>query len=162
SIAVDRTTGPNRGRVYVAWNESLDWFQFASSLGSAISEPVETGLNNVAANAKSFSVGNVLRGSLASQNDLDWFKFSLTAGPGVTVSGAVYGGYRVKTNFASNTGERGRDQRDAFITSSDNGTTWTIPVRVNDDAVGFDEYLSEVAVGADGCPYVSWFDFRDD
>jgi flagellar hook capping protein FlgD/pre-peptidase len=226
SITVDRTAGPNRGRVYLAWNESLDWFQFAGPVGSPISEPAETGLNNFAANAKSFSVGNVLRGSLANQNDLDWFKFSLAAGqsitvwadslqgsmfyscrilapnpdslqrlcfggttavssattqsvymftapatgtyylrvagPGSTVAGAVYGNYRVKTNFASNQGERGRDQRDAFITFSDNGTTWATPVRVNDDAVGFDEFLSEVAVGADGCPYVSWFDFRDD
>lgn len=225
SIAVDRTTGPNRGRVYLAWNESLDWFQFLAT-GAGISEPAETGLNNTYANATAFTPGNTLRGTLSNAIDLDVFKFNLSAGQsmiawvdsirdsttytlrvfaanpdsvqrlcftGVTspttgngkqsgfmftapvtatyylrmaaasVGGAIFpGGYRVLTNTCFNTGERSRDQRDVFVTHSDDGASWTTPTRVNDDNPGFDEFLGEVTVAADGCPYVSWFDFRDD
>ena len=35
-------------------------------------------------------------------------------------------------------------------------------MRVNDDLPRFDDWLPEVIVGSDGCPYVSWFDWRDD
>lgn len=72
--------------------------------------------------------------------------------------------YRVRVVQANrNVGlERGRDQRDIFVTYSDNGTTWSTPTQVNTDGVGFDNFLPEVAVGSDGNPYVFWFDFRDD
>ena len=33
--------------------------------------------------------------------------------------------------------------------------SWATPVRVNDDAIGYDDYLPEVAVGGDGLPYVA-------
>jgi hypothetical protein len=58
---------------------------------------------------------------------------------------------------------RGRDQRDAFVaTSTDGGTTWLTPVRVDDDAALYDNWLPEVAVGRDGYPCAMWFDFRND
>lgn len=227
SIAVDRTTGTNRGRVYLAWNESIDWYQYAVAIhsGSHVNEPAtDTGLNNVARNAVAFTPGDTLRGSLSGSADLDYFKFNLNAGQSITVfadslqsfltytcrifapapdsvqrlcfggatsasatpsraiymftapvtgtyylrmagisaTNAQFGPYRVVTNFATKGSERGRDQRDVFVNFSDNGTTWSIPVRVNTSAVGLDEYLAEITVGADGCPYVSWFDFRND
>jgi hypothetical protein len=58
--------------------------------------------------------------------------------------------------------ERGRDQRDGFVSWSDNGVTWSTPTRINDDPVGYDLFLPELAVGADGSPYSTWYDFRDD
>ncbi len=71
--------------------------------------------------------------------------------------------YRIRMAQANNTGERGRDQRDVFVTSSANGgVSWTAPARANDDAVGFDNWLPEVEVGGDGYPYVKWYDHRDD
>ncbi|HET7225004.1 MAG TPA: FlgD immunoglobulin-like domain containing protein [Candidatus Eisenbacteria bacterium] len=227
SIAVDRTPGPNRGRVYLAWNESLDWFQFITT-GSPIAEPTETSANNFALNATPFTPGNTVHGVLNTSGDRDYFKFNLTAGQsmvawvdstrdstaytlrvfapspdstqflcftgqtspatnsnGATQSGFMFtapvtatyflrvasaggagtiypGGYRVLTNFVVNTGERSRDQRDVFVTHSDDGSTWSTPTRVNDDNPGFDEFLGEIAVSPDGCPYASWFDFRDD
>lgn len=71
-------------------------------------------------------------------------------------------GYRVRTVAGARGAERGRDQRDLFVTRSDDGVAWAAPVRVNDDAIGYDDYLPEVAVGGDGLPYVAAYDFRDD
>src|SRR6185503_7151307 len=56
---------------------------------------------------------------------------------------------------------RARDHRDVFVTTSDNGTAWTTPVRVNGDAGHFDDWLPEVAVAGNGNAYVQWFDWRD-
>lgn len=72
------------------------------------------------------------------------------------------GHYHISTAVGVRAGERGRDQRDVFVSSSDDGVTWSTPVRANDDAVGYDDYLPEVTVGADGDVYVDWYDFRDD
>ena len=71
-------------------------------------------------------------------------------------------GYRIRTALGTRGGERGRDQRDAFVTWSDDGVTWSDPARVDDDAVGYDDWLPEVAAGSDGCVYATWFDHRDD
>ncbi len=225
SIAVDRTTGSHRGRVYVTWNESWD---VVSQLFYANSGKVETEPNSWAAGATAFTPGQTLRGYLASTTppDLDYWKFTLSAGQSVvfwadsipvkttytlrlfaptpdslqklaygaeldsTVSspttaffgfcapvagtyflrmaGAYIGKsrpfrYRILTGYGAPSAiYRARDQRDVCLAWSDNGTTWSAPVRVNDNAIGFDDYLPEVAVGPDGCPYVTWFDYRED
>src|SRR5439155_18851743 len=72
------------------------------------------------------------------------------------------GGYRVRTGFGVRGTERGRDQRDVFVSWSDDGSAWSVPARVNDDPVGFDDFLAEVGVGGDGFPYAAWFDYRDE
>ena len=78
------------------------------------------------------------------------------------LAGGTLGGYRISTGIAAVGSERGRDSRDAFVSYSDNGTIWSAPARVVDAASRYNEYLPEVAVGADGMPYVTWFDWRDD
>jgi hypothetical protein len=60
------------------------------------------------------------------------------------------------------TGDRVRDSRDIMAAASANGTTWPLPVRVNDDPGWFHNWLPEVAVPSDGNPYVMWYDWRDD
>jgi hypothetical protein len=75
---------------------------------------------------------------------------------------SVPGGYRVRTGPGVRASERGRDQRDVFVSLSDGGSGWSAPLRVNDDVVGLDNYLPEIGVGADGCPYVMWADHRDE
>lgn len=214
SIAVDRTTGPNRGRVYIAYHESFNYYDdFLGTLPAL----VETESNNTSGTADPFTPGATLRGTLTN-SDQDWFSFSATAGShyiffvdsipaplysarifcsdGIQqlsfagdlnspagsqavlvwtapttatyyfrmfwVSGAGTGNYRVQTGIGAKGAEPGRDQRDAFVTSSDNGTTWNAPVRINNDAARFDNWLPEVIVGGDGNPYAMWFDWRDD
>jgi hypothetical protein len=223
SITVDRTTGPNRGRIHAAWGETWDILgqTFYVNTGK-----VEVESNNTTATATLFTPGQTLRGTVTTGNptDYDYWKFALTAGQTVvfwadslsskatytlrlfaptpddaqrlafgaesdsTVSSpghsyfsftAPVAGtyflrmapyyttsrlfrYRILTAFGTPGSGYGRDTRDVFACWSDNGTAWSAPVRVNDDGIGFDEFLPEVAVGADGCPYVTWFDYRED
>ena len=222
SITVDRTAGPNRGRIHAAWGETWDILgqTFFVNTGKVEVEP-----DNTTATATLFTPGQTLRGTVTtgSPADYDYWKFPLTAGQTAIfwtdslTSKATYtfrlfapspddaqrmafGGesdstsstgqafysftapvagtyflrmapyystsrlfkYRILTAFGTPGAGYGRDTRDVFTCRSDDGTTWSTPVRVNDDAIGFDEFLPEVVVGADGCPYVTWYDYRED
>lgn len=216
SIAVDRSMGVNRGRVHLAWTESIDRYDDpVNTLGPG----VERENNNAFVRATPFTPGQLLRGSLSSTSDLDYFSFTATAGasyvlecdsvPGplytmrvfcgqdtttrlafagdvtapaggrgyiiwtapasgtyylrmACVSGAATGGYRISTGVAGVGVERARDSRDVFASHSDDGTDWSTPALVSDAPPRYDEFLPEVMVAADGMPYVSWLDWRDD
>jgi hypothetical protein len=215
SIAVDRTTGPNRGRVYVTWNECYDHYE---DFFNGVPSNVEAEPNGTSAQATPFTVGNIIRGAISTGTELDYFSVNLNAGqhlvlwadslsstllytlrvfapdgvqrlafagdlnaPGgalsyytftAPVTGTYFvrvagnnatGAYMVRTTFGVvDDPSRATDSRDIYMSSSDNGTTWTTPVQVNDTGVGFHEWLPEVAVGSDGNPYIFWFDWRDD
>ncbi|MEO5988650.1 MAG: T9SS type A sorting domain-containing protein [Candidatus Eisenbacteria bacterium] len=214
-FAVDRSRGPRRGRLYLSFNESMNWYDDEPSIGTG-GTLSETEGNGTVGTANAFTVGQILSGDVGT-GDADYFSTPLTAGqsvifesstaPGtgtsnitlrlfapngttrlalttafsgtngvgvfmftapsagtyffrVAANGAT-GAYTIKTGSASNTGERGRDQRDVFVSYSDNGATWATPVRVSQSPIGFDDWLPEVAVDANGRAYCSWFDFRD-
>jgi len=78
SIAVDRSTGPHRGRVYVACNESVDWYD--DPLPGNTGVVTETESNNTTGTANSFTMGNTINGTISSVTDLDYFKFTATSG----------------------------------------------------------------------------------
>lgn len=215
SIAVDRSSGANRGRLYVAWNESVNWYDDLTvpAVTTNESEP-----NNTAATADPFTLGQRLTGNITAvlpTADQDFFSFSATQGTDVVmrliptgsldlawrllcsdgttqlalsnlgvgaeayivftipVTGTYYvrpapfttsgtGTYQIYTKASVPGAERARDHRDVFVsTSSNRGQTWTTPVLVNADAGNFDNWLPEVAVGANGIPYVMWYDWRD-
>jgi hypothetical protein len=61
-------------------------------------------------------------------------------------------------------GHAGRHGDIAFSRSTDGGTTWSAPVRVNDDPPGngADQFLPALAVRDDGTIGVTWYDRRDD
>ncbi len=224
SLAVDRTTSSTRGRVYLAWHQSYNfWDDFFPTPTAAISKS-EVESNGTTGTATPFTLGSVVRGTLAKASnvlDTDYWSVSLTAGQNMYVyldsltasrawtlrlfapspdqtqrlvytgrpdstSGATSArfvftapvagtyfmrlaqvsnrsvGYRIRTMAASSAGDLGRDQRDVCVSYSDNGTSFSTPVRVNDDAVGFDNFLPEVMFGGDGIPYLHWYDHRDD
>jgi hypothetical protein len=72
------------------------------------------------------------------------------------------GGYRFRTQLNVLGPERGRDCRDIFVSSSTNISSWSTPVRVNQDDALYDNWLPEVIVdGKNGRPYVAWLDWRD-
>jgi hypothetical protein len=75
--AVDRSSGPHRGRLYVTWDEAVNFYDTGFSTATPISE-VEN--NGSFAGATPFGVGDVLRGTMASTADLDLFRFAGTAG----------------------------------------------------------------------------------
>ncbi|MFN8586641.1 MAG: hypothetical protein U0704_02480 [Candidatus Eisenbacteria bacterium] len=219
SAAADHSEGVHRGRLYLSWAESLNWFDDLGSLGTGGSVS-EIEPNGTFATATPFTSGFTLRGQLAvSGAEEDWFKATFIAGqnmtfmadsmaPGMSFSMRVFGpdgasrlafttasstdivgevgpafpftaptagtyyfrlfpvsgfgGYRVRTGAALHGSERGRDQRDAFVSwSDDKAATWSTPVRVSDSAIGYDDWLPEVAVLPDGHTYAAWYDFRD-
>ena len=216
SIAIDRTNGPYRGRVYVAWDESVNFNDAPFSASSSRSE-VEN--NDFFAAATPFAVGDVLRGTLATAAEIDLWKFtgargqtiyfntdSATAGTAMnmrlvcasdTSSVANYRflafdqdtrpslvftlpsdgsyhlrlgsststppAYRIRTAFDTpSAGERARDHRDQFLAYSDDGSSWSTPVRLSDSGSWFDGEFPEVTVDGTGAVHVFWHDFRDD
>jgi hypothetical protein len=210
-LAIDRSFGPHRGRVYVSWNEGLNVF---ADLFGSVSGPVDAETGNGPAFATPFEVGQTLRGTIGDGNDVDAFSFDGQAGQTIVVyadslardldvslrllcqdghtqlaysaplrvrrrfisftlpeTGRYYltlaslaatiGNYRIRTSWHQPGGERSRDHRDVFVAHSDDGVTWSEPVRVNDDPPGYDNWLPEVAVATDGSAYVCWYDFHD-
>jgi len=80
SVAVDRSTGPNRGRVYMTVQDCVDIYNdtFGSTANANSKSEVEN--NNNYANATPFTVGQTLRGALSSTTDQDIWKFSAVQG----------------------------------------------------------------------------------
>jgi hypothetical protein len=230
SIAVDRSGGAHDGRVYLAWNESLNWYADFGQLAAGTSR-TEREPNDSAAVATPFTRGQTLRGTLTGAGDFDWYAVHLAAGEGILVEcdsiasaffydpyyksgsmslrmfardgrtrlcyttvssgdvgtysgttigpmwtfvapedGTYYvrvaspgpaGAYRLRTAAANHGTERGRDQRDAFVSTFDPGGSWSTPERVSNSPPGYDDWLPEVAVGPDGVAYCAWYDWRD-
>ena len=95
TIAIDRTTGPRRGSVYVAWPEAVDFFD--DDLGSAGVTPEREG-NDTPSMADDIVPGTTILGSLADGNDADWYQFSGKAGQTIELlllpaQGSVADGY---------------------------------------------------------------------
>jgi len=218
SIAVDRSSGPHAGRLYLSWGECLNWYDDTANAGTGGAKS-EVEPNETAATGTPITAGQLVRGVLASSGDFDHFRVTLAAGQtfmvfadsaasvatlslrmfaadGVTrlawttaagsdvaagyapgwiwtapasgtyslrvASQAGTGGYRLRTGLAAKGAERGSDQRDVFVSWSDNGgTAWSTPVRVDTAPVGHDGWLPEVTVGPDGRVWCAWYDWRD-
>lgn len=80
SLAVDRTTGAYRGRVYVGYSEVYDFLDETWPAQPAASTVrFESESNNTSGTADAFTAGNVLRGAVTTSDD-DWWSVSLTAG----------------------------------------------------------------------------------
>lgn len=59
--------------------------------------------------------------------------------------------------------EPDRGALDVFLLrSTDGGTTWSSPLRVNDDATPTDQWQPSVAVAPDGTVGIAWYDRRND
>jgi hypothetical protein len=71
------------------------------------------------------------------------------------------GGYRLRTTWHEPAVGRARDHRDVFAAWSDDGSTWSEPVRVNDEPGLYDDCLPEIAVAGDGSVYALWYDYHD-
>jgi len=77
SIAVDRTNGANRGRVHLAWTETINRYDDAlNTLGTV----VESEHNDRPALADRFAPGQRLRGTLAPAGDVDYYSFAAVQG----------------------------------------------------------------------------------
>lgn len=218
SVAVDMTNGPHAGRVYLAWEECLNWYDDLNAIGTA-GNVSEVEPNETSVTATPITPGVTVRGSLSSTSDFDYYRVHLSAGQTFmafadsSVSGATFslrmiavdgltrlawntaassdinagylpgwlwtapadgdyylrvasqvgsGSYTLVTGLASHGSERGDDQRNVFVSHSDNGGgSWSVPVRVDDAPVGYDGWLPEVAVDSNGDAFCAWYDWRD-
>ena len=81
SIAVDRSTGCNRGRVYVAIQNSIDLYAdtFPATTNAGLSKS-EVENNNNYANSTPFTPGQNLHGAISSTTDTDIWKFNAVQG----------------------------------------------------------------------------------
>jgi hypothetical protein len=122
SIAVDGGTGPHAGRLYLSWSECLNWYddEPAAGLTGAVSE-VEG--NDAPASGTPVTPGNLVRGSLSSSSDLDYFKVALLAGQTLLVEAdSSAGGVSLSLRL--------------FATDQATRLTWTVCVG-SDIAAGF-------------------------
>jgi len=82
SLAVDRSMGPHRGRVYAAWNEGLDYFDDAPG----DSNPrFEREPNSLPQTATPFNIGETVRGAITAGDDIDTYRFLGKGGSTVIV-----------------------------------------------------------------------------
>jgi hypothetical protein len=88
-IAVDRTAGPNRGRVYLTWNESLNFYNDPPPTPGVNTSRSEVENNNgpTAPNVITFFPGSgngeILRGTISTTGnpgDLDYWKWDAVQG----------------------------------------------------------------------------------
>jgi hypothetical protein len=92
SVAMDRTSGPRRGRYYAVWEESVDYLR--DRLGNAGTR-LENEPNGSADTANVITIGSLIRGNLEAHHEQDWYQFSGQAGqtvllylfPGDTAAG---------------------------------------------------------------------------
>ena len=77
-IAIDRSSGPGRGSVYVVWNEAAT-YDAPSGTGATVTEGDNT-VNDLPGGATSFNLGDDLTGSVSAQTNNDYFKVNLTVG----------------------------------------------------------------------------------
>jgi hypothetical protein len=77
ALAIDASSGPNRGRVYAAWDAGVDYFD--DPLGTLGSAP-EAEPNDAPVGANALTIGSTATGVLASSSDVDWYTFAGTQG----------------------------------------------------------------------------------
>jgi hypothetical protein len=88
TIAIDRSNGPHRGRLYIGWQECVNFYNDALGTGARI---LEQESNDTPASANTFAVGDSVLGTLLA-NDMDYYRFTGTQGQTVVFYGVPQGG----------------------------------------------------------------------
>ena len=84
TLAVDRSNGPHRGRVYVGWPECVNFYD---DLIGTTTGPAEVEPDNTPAQANAIAIGDSVTAVLgaAGQDDIDFYKFTATQGQTVVL-----------------------------------------------------------------------------
>ena len=82
TLAVDRSNGPHRGRVYLGWQECVDFYNdnLGTGPGAAEVEP-----NDTYPQASAFAVGDSIEAMLGAAGDLDLYSFAAAQGQTVVL-----------------------------------------------------------------------------
>lgn len=84
-FAADRSHGPNRGRLYLSWAESINWLDDVGTLGQGGSK-TEVEPNGNAGAATPITLGQTVRGSVSGFADVDLFALPLAQGQHVVIA----------------------------------------------------------------------------
>lgn len=145
----------NQGQTYIFWSDSLPASNFDYSMRVYCTDQIT---RLAYSGGASFPSANGFIVWTAPATGTYYLRMT-------SLDGAENGGYRIQTGINGGAVSRGRDQRDVFVTASSNGgTSWTTPSRVNADEGRYDNWLPEIEVGlagGDAHPYVIWYDWRD-
>jgi hypothetical protein len=76
-LAVDRTPGPHRGRAYLAWNESINFYNDLLGQNGNVTESEP---NDFPGAADAYTIGQTLTGSVSSGADNDYWSFAGSEG----------------------------------------------------------------------------------
>jgi Secretion system C-terminal sorting domain len=156
SQGCDVAVGPG-GLVEVTWanpitggNYTEDNIGFATSTDGGVTWTA----NNVAYDC------NGVRGNLANKSGIRVNGFPRIA---IDNSGGPRNGWVYIVTNEKNLAPAGSDPDIIMHVSTDNGSTWSPGIRVNQDAVnnGIDQYMPAVCVGADGAVNVIYYDSRN-
>ena len=149
--------GP-RGEVYVFWTDRVSEVIFVrKSIDGGVTFGQATSVASAApigtrAGATDQYCGRVLNGSIAAGASS---MIAAADRSGGSHGGALY--------VVFSTRGEGIDLADVFLTtSSDGGTTWSKPRRLNDDVTTNDQWQPFVAVAPNGAVGVTWYDRRQD
>jgi hypothetical protein len=77
ALAVDRTPGSHRGRVYLAWNESINFYDDLLGQNGSVAESEP---NDSPAAADTFTIGQTLTGSISPGGENDYWSFAGSEG----------------------------------------------------------------------------------
>jgi len=125
-IAVDNTNGPHRGRAYLTWEGSIDYF---AGPFNTLPPLLDMEPNQSLIQAQSFTPGQLLRGTCFA-NDLDFWKFSGQAGQ--TFAALVNWDSTSTTlsvyiHHPSNPADLSTDRIVAWSGLTDNGIVYSLP-----------------------------------
>lgn len=81
-IAVDRSHGPNRGRLFLSWAESINWLDDVFTIGLTGGKS-EIESNDTPLNATPMLLGQTARGQINTITDVDLFSLPLVAGQSI-------------------------------------------------------------------------------
>lgn len=137
--------GPS-GEVYVVW-ASLQGLRFQKSVDNGLTWMPSEKLIGTINGGWVYDVGGLMR-----CNGLPFTQCDLSQGPN---RGTIYVNYSDQTN--------GINDVDVYvIKSTDGGTTWSSPIRVNNDVPGKNQFMSSMTVDqATGYVYVIFYDRRN-
>ena len=77
SIAIDRSNGPNRGRVYLTWNEAVNYWDSIPQPGPTRNEAEP---NDTTSTPTPFTPGQTIVGQFGDGADLDYYSFTAVRG----------------------------------------------------------------------------------
>jgi len=133
---------PTNGHVYAVWGQPCSWV------------PTEIWFNRSTDNGASWSTATRILSLTTSSHLSGWRANHSFPAMSCDATGKIY--VTVQNSM------RGTGWDICVISSTNGGTTWTAPVRVNDDTnTDSDQYCSWICIDRYNRPHVFWYDSRN-